>query len=273
LGFVNIPTLSKLLPVDVHEVWPMEASSFTPWLMDNAEALAEILGIEIELEEAEHKVGNFSLDLIGRDQDTGDVVIIENQFGQTDHRHLGQILTYAGGTNPTTVVWIAESFREEHRAALDWLNERTDDETRFFGVKLSAVTLEGAPAGLIAPFLEVVAKPNEWGKQVKRATESGQATGTKKLYQQFWAEWLERVAGRHWTNKRAPAQSWLNLPAGSKKAHFKVSFRSDGVLSELFFHHADPEVNRARWSQLVEKRAALEESFGGALVFDELPSK
>src|SRR5205823_812664 len=99
-----------------------------------------------------------------------EVVIIENQFGATDHRHLGQLLTYAGGTEPTTVVWVAESFRDEHRAALDWLNQRTDSNTRFFGVEVRAVTLDGAPPNLVAPLMDVVVKPNDWGKAVKKAT-------------------------------------------------------------------------------------------------------
>ena len=29
------PYVSKLVPVDVKVVWPMEASSFTPWLLAN----------------------------------------------------------------------------------------------------------------------------------------------------------------------------------------------------------------------------------------------
>ena len=105
------------------------------------------------------RVGKFSLDIIGREVATGSAVVIENQYGPTDHGHLGQILTYAGGTKPTTVVWVAEEFREEHRAALEWLNTHTDPSIRFFGVRLAAVTLDGAPGGLIAPFLELVVSP------------------------------------------------------------------------------------------------------------------
>lgn len=113
---MTIPNLAKLVPVNVKSVWPGEASSFTPWLLANAEALGEVLGMDLVLVAAEHKVGDFSLDLMGHDDATQGAVIIENQFGPTDHKHLGQLLTYAGGTNPTTVVWIAESFSSgKHR--------------------------------------------------------------------------------------------------------------------------------------------------------------
>jgi hypothetical protein len=104
-------------------------------------------GLDVELESREYKVGKSSLDSIDREVATGAPVIIENQYGWTDHPHLGQILTYAGGIKPSTIVWVAEQFREEHRAALDWLNAHTDPSIRFFGVKLAALTLEGAPAG------------------------------------------------------------------------------------------------------------------------------
>ena len=87
--------------------------------------------MDLALEVAEHPVGDFSLDLIGMDRASGGRVIVENQLEISDHRHLGQILTYAGGTDPTHVVWLATGFRPEHRAALEWLNERTDERSRF----------------------------------------------------------------------------------------------------------------------------------------------
>jgi hypothetical protein len=130
------PHLGALTSVDVREVWSHEAHAFTPWLLTNAEVLGEVLGMDLELSAAEHPVGGFSLDLIGANS-ANERVIIENQLGQTDQGHLGQLLIYAGGTDPVNVVWVATSFREEHRAALDWLNARTDENTRFFGVEVS----------------------------------------------------------------------------------------------------------------------------------------
>lgn len=269
---MTIPTLASLIPVDVKTVWPLEASSFTPWLLANSATLGEELGLDLHLHSAEHKVGLFSLDLIGVDVDTDDVVIIENQFGTTDHRHLGQLLTYAGGTSPAIIVWIAETFRDEHRAALDWLNQRTDANTKFFGVEVSAVTLTGAPAELVAPRFEVVVKPNDWGKEVKAAT-SVSATARELLYQDFWTQWLAAVAPHKWTARQAPARHWMHLPAGSAKARFSVSFRTDGLLSELFLNHPDSDVNLARWKDLVSRKQEIEESFGGPLVFDDLPTR
>ena len=155
--------LSRLRVVPVREVWRHEAHDFTQWMLDNADVLADVLGMDLELEAAEHPVGGFSLDLIGREVATGHVVIVENQLERSDHTHLGQILTYAGGTNPQTIVWCAPAFTEPHRAAIDWLNEHTDEETRFFAVEVAAVQIDDSRP---APMFKLVAQPNDWAKQV-----------------------------------------------------------------------------------------------------------
>src|SRR5689334_7361750 len=151
--------LGRVTSVPVREVWPHEAHDFTRWMLANADVLSDVLGIDLELTHNEHRVGDFSLDLLGVDRVTGERVIVENQLEQSDHGHLGQILTYAGGTDPTTIVWCAPSFRDEHRAAIDWINERTDENTRFFAVEVAAVKIdESRPA----PMFKLVAQPNDW---------------------------------------------------------------------------------------------------------------
>ena len=110
--------LGRLQPLDPREVWADEARDFTPWLFENADLLEEALGIDTELEEAEHPVGGFSLDLIGRDLTNNAVLMVENQLATSDHGHLGQIMTYAAGTDASTIVWVASEFRAEHRQAI-----------------------------------------------------------------------------------------------------------------------------------------------------------
>jgi hypothetical protein len=183
--------LGRLIPVAAREVWAHEAHHFTPWLLANADTLSQVLGMDLDIETAEHPVGGFSLDLIGRDRSTGELVIIENQLEISDHSHLGQILTYAGGTNPTNVIWVATDFRQEHRAALEWLNERTDERTRFFAVTVSVVRIgDSAPA----PLFEVVVRPNDWGKQVKAATPRGRKWTEQDFYDALSAGRYVRTA-------------------------------------------------------------------------------
>lgn len=268
-------SLSHLQPVPITSVWPTEAHHFTPWLLNSGEQLSELLGIDVELESREYKVGKFSLDLMGREVATGNPVIVENQFGQTDHGHLGQVLTYAGGTKPSTIVWIAEQFREEHRAALDWLNEHTDPAIRFFGVKIGVVTIAGAPPGLIAPSFDLVVKPNDWEKQARAAATSATSapSPTNELYRQFWSEFEPVAKERHWTNATPPAQNWWSMPSGTSGVTWNVSFAMFGCRSELYFGDPDPAVNTARWEQLKDEEAQLVLLYGeDELIFDGLPN-
>lgn len=173
----GLPPLGRLSQVPPHAVWPHEALDFTPWLLDNADVLSDVLGMDLELEAAEHPIGGFSLDLIGKDRASGERVIIENQLETSNHGHLGQILTYAGGTDPSTIIWVAPAFRDEHRAALEWLNERTDENTRFFAVQVSVVKIGDS---LPAPLLTLVVQPNDWGKAVKATTSAASKRWTRE---------------------------------------------------------------------------------------------
>ncbi len=132
------PSLGRLQQVDLREVWTSKSSDFTPWLAreDNLALLEEAVGLDLELEAQEKNVGPFRADILCKDTISGTWVLIENQLEKTDHTHLGQLMTYAAGLNAVTVVWIAEHFTEEHRAALDWLNEVTDKSINFFGLEI-----------------------------------------------------------------------------------------------------------------------------------------
>ena len=131
--------LGRLERVELRRIWSSESSDFTPWLAreDNLRLLGETVGIELELEAQEKTVGPFRADILCKDTATDSWVLIENQLERTDHSHLGQLLTYAAGLSAVTVVWVAERFTEEHRAALDWLNERTAERINFFESSLN----------------------------------------------------------------------------------------------------------------------------------------
>ncbi len=144
--------------------WPHEAHQFTPWLAENVELLGDALGLSLELRAREHAVGRYSLDLLLTDS-AERTVIVENQFGQTDHDHLGKLLTYCAGTEADVVIWIAERLNEEHVAVLEWLNENTVAGVGFFGVELELLRIGASP---LAPNFRVLVQPNEWTKSVRQ---------------------------------------------------------------------------------------------------------
>lgn len=263
-----IPKLGRIEAIDPREIWKNEAQDFTPWLLENEDVLADALGIDLELENAEHPVGNFSLDLVGRDLTNEAALIVENQLGTSDHSHLGQILTYAGGTDASTIVWVAPNFRQEHQQAIDWLNERTDADTRFFAVQLSAGRIGDSPA---APIFDVVAKPNDWQKQVRAATKASAVSGKGKLYQGFWEKYLEALQTRHpdWTRARPTPYNYLTAASRIRGAYINPVFADRGRLAVmLWIDGGDADRNRELFHLLQEQSDAIETAFGDVLEWD-----
>lgn len=165
--------LARLEPVvDLQTVWKNEAQDFTPWLAreENLALLGETIGMELEFEAQEKDVGPFRADLLCRDTVTNELVLIENQLERTNHTHLGQLVTYAAGLGARTIVWIADRFRDEHRAAMDWLNENTKEDINFFGLEVELWRIGNSA---IAPRFNVISKPNTWTKRVEASKRLG----------------------------------------------------------------------------------------------------
>lgn len=264
--------LGRLEGVDVRTIWEHEAHDFTPWLLEHEDHLAETLGIDLELHQSEHPVGGLSLDLIGRDLTHDAVLIVENQLAKTDHSHLGQILTYAAGTDASSIVWIATSFREEHRQAVDWLNEQTRENVRFFGIELQAVRIG---TSLPAPLFNLVAQPNDWQKQVRSAARSESTGSRAALYQAFWTKYLERLSVEHpdWSRARAPShQNWMAFPSPIKGTRINPSFAQGKRLRhEIYIDTGDEGRNDAMFEDLFRQSELFEAEYGRTLEWEALP--
>ena len=182
--------LGRLELVELRSIWANKAGDFTPWLTqeENLRLLGDTIGIELELEEQEKTVGRFSADILCKDTVGEAWVVIENQLEQTDHTHLGQLITYAAGLGAVTTVWIAATLTDEHRAALDWLNEITDGEFRFFGLEIEVWKIGDSIA---APKFNIVSKPNDWVRNVASSTSRrsrNELTDGQKLQLDFWTD-------------------------------------------------------------------------------------
>jgi hypothetical protein len=228
--------LGRIEKIDLRSFWRREATDFTPWLAqeENIQLLGETIGIDLEVQSQEESVGPFSADILCKDTINDHFVLIENQLERTDHTHLGQLMKYAAGLEAVTIIWIAQKFTEEHRAALDWLNRITDDTFNFFGIEIELIRIgDSVPA----PIFNVVSKPNDWSKQVKQSAGHN-ITDTKLLqmeYFQAMKEYLENKKVGFKIQKPAP-QHWTNISIGKSNLYLSATVNSRDKSINIWFN-------------------------------------
>ena len=252
--------LGKLKKVELRDVWGNEASDFTNWLAqpENLDLLSEEIGVEIKLIQPEANVGQFKVDILAEEASSGRKIIIENQLEDTNHDHLGKIVTYASGYDAEIVVWIVRDVREEHQRAVDWLNEHTDERIGFFLIKVELWQIEGSSP---APKFDVIVSPNEWAKVIKTGRAGGELTDTKLQQLDFWTKFRNFVRGRD-TKIRLQTpkpQHWYNVSIGSTDAHAALTVNSKENLlgCEIYI-----DINKDLFNFLLERKDAIEREIG-----------
>ncbi len=272
---MNEPPLGRLERVEPREVWKAEDQDFTPWLAKNITILAETLGLELETEAQEKKVGLFRADILCKEVGPGSDawVLIENQLERTDHTHLGQLMTYAAGLDAVTVIWIAASFTDEHRAALDWLNGITDERFRFFGLEVELWRIGESPP---APKFNIVSKPNDWSRSIARAAADVELSETGIRQREYWGalqKALDDEKGPVSSNRKSPAHYWMGgFPVGRTGFSLSVGMlrSKNRIHTELSIFGNDAE---AFFSLLKRQKDEIEKELGYSLVWGESPKK
>ncbi len=254
--------LGVLTRVDLREGWQNEASDFTPWLAEteNLRRLGETLQIDLELEKREKSVGPYSADLFCRNVRDGSSVVIENQLEKTDHTHLGQLLTYTAGLDAVTIIWIASKFTEEHRAALDWLNEKTPEGIAFFGLEVELWRIGDSP---LAPKFNIVCRPNEWTRQIIQTRES---SFDRQFAIDYWTGVFEalRPSGILDPNAKPYARHNTVFDVGWKDFFLNAHFSRPNQNGSVWVACRGPEGFR-NFSVLLNNKDKIEEACGDEL--------
>ena len=265
--------LGRMEKVSLREAWLSESSDFTPWLAQdqNLKLLGEAIGLELELESQEKNVGPFRADVLCKDTSNDTWVLIENQLERTDHSHLGQLITYAAGLNAVTIVWIAERFTEEHRAALDWLNERTDEKINLFGLEIELWRIGNSP---VAPKFNIISQPNDWSRTVQQAAAAGgEVSEHKQLQLRFWTayrQYMEEQNSFVKCQKPFP-QHWMNHAIGRSGMHLtsivsiwnsETNVKGPEIRTELYM---DGPNAKAEFAELEKQKDSIEKSLGFSL--------
>jgi hypothetical protein len=228
--------------------------------------------MDLELEMIEAAAGDFAADIIARDLSTSRRVVIENQFGITDHRHLGQLITYASVLGAGTVVWIAETIRSEHKSAIDFLNQNLKEGLRLYAIEASAIQIDQSRPAFV---LNVISQPTE---PAIRADERGETVSeTREKYRAYFQSLIDELRTKHnFTNARAgQPQNWYSFASENSRVYkYGTSFAiGDRVRAEVYLECGDKAKNELLFDCLHRQASAIQQEFGSDLKWERLDDK
>lgn len=255
--------IGKLKEIDVRKLWQHEQYDFSSWLAkeSNIEYLNDILGLTLSEIDKEVFVGPYRCDIVARDETTSDIVIIENQLESTNHDHLGKIITYAAGLNAKYIVWIVKEAKEEHRAAIEWLNNNSSKNINFFLIEIHAYQIGDSEP---APKFEVIEKPNDFVKKNKSNSRDGELNKSQSERLIFWEQFNQVLTerGRPFNVRKATTDHWYDVAIGSSDAHVTIDLvnKENRIVVALYIRD-----NKELFDKLLENKETIENSLGFAL--------
>ena len=260
-----------LQEVDVRALRKHEQYDFSNWLAQekNIELLNDILGLTLVDIEKEAYVGAYRCDLVAKDDTTGIKIIIENQLEASNHDHLGKIITYASGLNANVIVWIVTQAREEHRSAIEWLNNNTNSEINFFLLELHAYKIGNS---LPAPKFETVEKPNGFIKYAKGNGGNGEISEAESERLAFWSMFndIVELRGKPFNIRKPTIRHWYNVSIGKTGASISINLvnKESSVVLELYI-----DDNKQLFDMLYEERNNIESELGFKMEWQRLNHK
>ena len=260
--------IGKLKEVDIRNLWKHEQYDFSGWLSqsENIKLLDGVLGLTLTDITKEAYVGSYRCDIFAKDESSGIKVIIENQLEASNHDHLGKIITYASGLDAEVIVWIVKQAKEEHRSAIEWLNNNTNSNVNFFLIELHAYTIENS---IPAPFFEVIEKPNEFIKNSKINGEQDNLNKSQSERLEFWNRFNEILIdrGKPFNVRKATTDHWYDVALGTSEAHVSINLvnKESVVCIDLYIND-----NKELFDILHSKKDIIENDLGFKLIWDRL---
>lgn len=264
-------TIGKLTEVDIRELWAHEQYDFSNWLAkpENIEELNDIVGLTLTDIEKEAYVGAYRCDLVAIDEPTDTKVIIENQLEDSNHDHLGKIITYASGLDAEVIIWIVKNAREEHRSAIEWLNNNMVKEISFFLIELHAYKIGDS---LPAPKFEIIEKPNDFIKSTKSITSDIEMNRSQAERLNFWTKFNDVVTkkGKPFNTRKPTIDHWYGVSIGTSEAHINIKLvNKDGYIG-VELHISD---NKSLYDELYNEKDEIERQLPFSLDWQRLDNR
>lgn len=263
--------IGKLTEVDVRDLWKHEQYDFSNWLAkeENIKLLDDEIGLTLMDINKEVYIGSYRCDLVAKDETTGQIVIIENQLEATNHDHLGKIITYAAGLDAKTIIWIVKEAREEHKAAIEWLNNNSSEEIGFFLIELHAYKINDS---LPAPMFKVVEKPNNFTKTSKQNYSDKELNRSQNERLMFWEEFNTVIVakGKPFSVRKPTTDHWYDVAIGTSEAHLAINLvnKENKIVLELYILD-----NKKLFDHLYEDKEKIENTLQMNFSWERLDGK
>ena len=263
--------IGKLTEVDVRDLWKHEQYDFSNWLAkeENIKLLDDEIGLTLMDINKEVYIGSYRCDLVAKDETTGQIVIIENQLEETNHDHLGKIITYAAGLDAKTIIWIVKEAREEHKAAIEWLNNNSSEEIGFFLIELHAYKINDS---LPAPMFKVVEKPNNFTKTSKQNYSDKELNRSQNERLMFWEEFNTVIVskGKPFSVRKPTTDHWYDVAIGTSEAHLAINLvnKENKIVLELYILD-----NKKLFDHLYEDKEKIENTLQMNFSWERLDGK
>ncbi len=271
MAHTQICELGELKEVDVRKIWKHEQYDFSEWMAEpeNIERLNDILGLTLVDVSKEAYVGAYRCDIVARDEATGTRVVIENQLEASNHDHLGKIITYASGLDAGVVVWIVKQARDEHRSAIEWLNNNTTSNVDFFLIEVHAYKIGNS---LPAVKFEVVEMPNGFIKTGKVSGSNGEMSKSQSERLEFWTAFNDCIAerGKPFNIRKATTDHWYDVSVGTSEAAISITLVNKENYVGLEFYISN---NKDLFDSLYAQREKIEEELGMKFEWQRLDKK
>lgn len=265
--------LGNIITLNPREVWKNEEYDFTPWLAKNIDSLSEVIGIPIYVEETEKRVGKYELDIYGKVAGSNDIVVIENQLESSDHKHLGQLITYASGLDAAIVIWVTPKINDEHKQAIEWLNEISNEDTSFFLIRPEIIKIDDS---LPAAKFHLEAGPNDFERTIKSIVNHGERK-SHQIRRVFWSELIEYCKDNDFSwgaNRRTTKDHWLSFAVGKSGYSAIASFaRNTRLRTELSIETADRIENKRVFDELILYQEEIAKRFNVDLSWERIDDK
>ena len=254
--------IGKLTEVDVRDLWKHEQYDFSNWLAkeENIKLLDDEIGLTLMDINKEVYIGSYRCDLVAKDETTGQIVIIENQLEATNHDHLGKIITYAAGLDAKTIIWIVKEAREEHKAAIEWLNNNSSEEIGFFLIELHAYKIK------------VVEKPNNFTKTSKQNYSDKELNRSQNERLMFWEEFNTVIVakGKPFSVRKPTTDHWYDVAIGTSEAHLAINLvnKENKIVLELYILD-----NKKLFDHLYEDKEKIENTLQMNFSWERLDGK